>query len=168
MDASKQFWVSEDLMDHLLPMLDLSTLEAIASADPLVVSLLSRSPMWQIFENPNCLFPPLEYLAPAHLFNVCIDAKDVLQDQWLLLVSPLTQSQYNWPSSSDATSTPLSLSKPIKAIVKTFPDKYHIRNSPLMSEHHFRLINWPRLLLHPAASFSLNFPSFPFSSSEMR
>ena len=45
MEASQQFWMSEDLLEHLLPMLDLSTLEAIASADPLVVSLLSRSPM---------------------------------------------------------------------------------------------------------------------------
>ena len=78
MDASKQFWVSEDLLEHL-PMLDLTTLEAIASASLLVVSL-HRVPV----ENYLADFFPLReypyYLATTHRFNVCIIAKDVLQD----------------------------------------------------------------------------------------
>ena len=46
MDASQQFWMSDDLLEHLLPMLDLPTLANIASVNPLVVSLLSRPQRW--------------------------------------------------------------------------------------------------------------------------
>ena len=49
MDASQQFWMSEDLLEQLLPMLDLSTTVALASANPLAVSLLSRPPLWRQF-----------------------------------------------------------------------------------------------------------------------
>ena len=42
MEASQQFWMSEDLLEHLLPMLDLPTLMTIAYVNPLVVSLLSH------------------------------------------------------------------------------------------------------------------------------
>ena len=49
MDASQQFWMSEDLLEQLLPMLDLSTIVALASANPLAVSLLSRPPLLRQF-----------------------------------------------------------------------------------------------------------------------
>ena len=49
MDASQQFWMSEDLLEHLLPMLDLPTLVNFASANTLAVSVLSRPPMWGQF-----------------------------------------------------------------------------------------------------------------------
>ena len=60
MDASQQFWVSEDLLEHLLPMLDLTTLMTIASVNPLVVSLLSRPPMWCQLLKRTCQFPYAE------------------------------------------------------------------------------------------------------------
>ena len=60
MDASQQFWVSEDLLEHLLPMLDLPTLAAIASVNPLVVSLLSRPSMWCQLLKRTCQFPYAE------------------------------------------------------------------------------------------------------------
>ena len=49
MDASQQFWMSEDLLEQLLPMLDLPTIVALASTNPLAVSLLSRPPLWRQF-----------------------------------------------------------------------------------------------------------------------
>ena len=49
MDASQQFWMSEDLLEQLLPILDLSTIVALASTNPLAVSLLSRPPLWRQF-----------------------------------------------------------------------------------------------------------------------
>ena len=47
MDASQQFWLSDDLLEHLLPMLDLPTMKNLASVNPLAVSVLSRPPMWR-------------------------------------------------------------------------------------------------------------------------
>ena len=47
MDASQQIWMSEDLLEHLLPMLDLPTMKNLASANPLAVSVLSRPLMWR-------------------------------------------------------------------------------------------------------------------------
>ena len=47
MDASQQVWMSEDLLEHLLPMLDLPTMKNFASANPLALSVLSRPPMWR-------------------------------------------------------------------------------------------------------------------------
>ena len=42
MGAIQEFWMSEDLLEQLLPMLDLSTTLALASVNPLAVSLLCR------------------------------------------------------------------------------------------------------------------------------
>ena len=49
MEASQQFWMSEDLLEHLLPMLDLPTMSNFASVNPLAVSVLSRPSMWRHF-----------------------------------------------------------------------------------------------------------------------
>ena len=49
MDASQQLWVSDDLLEHLLSMLDLPTMVAFASVNPLAVSVLSRPTMWRRF-----------------------------------------------------------------------------------------------------------------------
>ena len=63
MDASQQIWMSEDLLEHLLPMLDLLTMKNFASANPLAVSVLSRPPMWrQILKRtyqPGLLYHPI-------------------------------------------------------------------------------------------------------------
>ena len=49
MDASQQLWVSDDLLEYLLSMLDLPTMVAFASVNPLAVSVLSRPTMWRRF-----------------------------------------------------------------------------------------------------------------------
>ena len=49
MDAIQEFWMSEDLLEQLLPMLDLPTTVALASVNPLAVSLLSRPLAWRRF-----------------------------------------------------------------------------------------------------------------------
>ena len=46
MEATKKFWGNEDLMEHLLFMLDLPSIVALASINPVVVSLVQRSPLW--------------------------------------------------------------------------------------------------------------------------
>ena len=47
MDVMKKFWASEDLMEHLLPMLDLPSTLALASVNPLVISLVQRTLIWK-------------------------------------------------------------------------------------------------------------------------
>ena len=49
MDASQQFWMSEDLLEQLLPMLDLSTTVAFASVNSLALSVLFRPLKWRRF-----------------------------------------------------------------------------------------------------------------------
>ena len=44
----QRFWVTEDLLEHLLPMLDLPSTHALASANPLALAILEKSPpLWQ-------------------------------------------------------------------------------------------------------------------------
>ena len=61
MDATQEFWMSEDLLEHLLPMLDLVTTLNLAFVNPLVVSLLRRPAAWHHFlersYKPANLFP---------------------------------------------------------------------------------------------------------------
>ena len=49
MDATQEFWMSEDLLEHLLPMLDLASTLNLAFVNPLVVYLLSRPAAWHHF-----------------------------------------------------------------------------------------------------------------------
>ena len=49
MDAIQEFWMSEDLLEQLLPMLDLPTTLALASVNPLAVFLLCRPLAWRRF-----------------------------------------------------------------------------------------------------------------------
>ena len=41
------FWMTEDLVEHLLPMLDLPSTHAIASTSPLALSLVKRPLVWK-------------------------------------------------------------------------------------------------------------------------
>ena len=70
MDASQQFWVSEDLLEHLLPMLDLPTLVAFASVNPLVVSLLSRPQRWRQLLKRIYQFPKAEEVKEKEWYSV--------------------------------------------------------------------------------------------------
>ena len=47
MEAMQKFWVNEDLLEHLMPMMDLPSTLALASVNPLVVALLGRPLLWQ-------------------------------------------------------------------------------------------------------------------------
>ena len=49
MDAIQEFWMSEDLLEQLLPMLDLPTIVAFASANTLALSVLFRPLAWRRF-----------------------------------------------------------------------------------------------------------------------
>ena len=49
MDAIQEFWMSEDLLEQLLPMLDPPTTVAFASVNPLAVSVLFRPLAWRRF-----------------------------------------------------------------------------------------------------------------------
>ena len=48
MDAVQKFWVMEDLVEQLLPMLDLPSTQAFVSVNPLALAILEKSyPLWQ-------------------------------------------------------------------------------------------------------------------------
>ena len=49
MAAVQEFWLSEDLLEYLLPMLDIPTTWAFASVNPLALSILSRPLPWRRF-----------------------------------------------------------------------------------------------------------------------
>ena len=49
MAAVQEFWLSEDLLEYLLPMLDIPTSWAFASVNPLALSILSRPLPWRRF-----------------------------------------------------------------------------------------------------------------------
>ena len=49
MDAIQEFWMSEDLLEQLLPMLDLPATVAFASVNPLALSVLFRPLAWRRF-----------------------------------------------------------------------------------------------------------------------
>ena len=49
MAAVQEFWFSEDLLEYLLPMLDIPTTYAFASVNPLALSILSRPLPWRRF-----------------------------------------------------------------------------------------------------------------------
>ena len=42
MEAMQKFWVNEDLLEHLMPMMDLPSTLALASVNPLVQSVTYR------------------------------------------------------------------------------------------------------------------------------
>ena len=49
MAAVQEFWLSEDLLEYLLPTLDIPTTWAFASVNPLALSILSRPLPWRRF-----------------------------------------------------------------------------------------------------------------------
>ena len=53
MEAMKKFWMTEDLLEHLLPMLDLHSNLALASASPLALSLIKHPLLWQQLQSSS-------------------------------------------------------------------------------------------------------------------
>ena len=47
MEAMQKFWMTEDLLEHFLPMLDLPSTLALASISSLTLSLIKRPLLWQ-------------------------------------------------------------------------------------------------------------------------
>ena len=47
MEATQKFWMNEDLVEHILPMLDLPSTLALASISSLALSLIKRPLLWQ-------------------------------------------------------------------------------------------------------------------------